>query len=257
MAWMPRNTQDPRTGAQRLFAVLDSFDLDDAPVLSASEIGRRAQLPVSTAHRLAEQCVAWGGLERAPAGGYQVGVKLWMLGLHSNRIPMLRQAAAPVLEQLHETTGHQVQIGVRDARTALCLRFLPNRDVVNERAWLGWNVPLHCTGVGLVLLAFADADVADTVLAGSLRTFTPSTVTAPEEIRERIAEVRRTGVARTNGEYMAGASSVAVPVRDRAGHVTAALSMIIPSDAAGEWDRYEELIVRAGERISADLRWVG
>ncbi|HWL01751.1 MAG TPA: IclR family transcriptional regulator [Microbacteriaceae bacterium] len=251
---MPRNADDARTGAERLFAVLDAFDLDDVLVLTATEIGRRAQLPVSTAHRLAEQCVAWGGLERAPGGGYQVGVKLWLLGLHSNRIPMVRQAAAPVLEQLHESTGHQVQIGVRDARTALCLRFLPNRDVEGERPWLGWNVPLHCTGAGLVLLAFADPEVADAVLAAPLRRFTPNTVTAPAEIRTRLARIRRTGLIRTRGEYMAGADSVAVPIRDQSGHVTAALSMIIPADAA-EPEQYDELVVRAGLAISADLGW--
>jgi len=256
MAGMPRNAQDRRTGAERLFAVLDAFDLDDMPVLGASEIARRAQLPVSTAHRLAEQCVAWGGLERAPGGGYQVGLKLWLLGMHSNRIPLVRQAAGPVLEELNESTGHQVQIGVRDARTALCLRFLPNRDVVGERAWLGWNVPLHCTGVGLVLLAFAGAEVAETVLAGNLRRFTPDTVITPEQIRPRLAEIRRRGIVRTSGEYMPGADSVAVPIRDQSGHVTAALSMIVPADANAP-GRYDELVVQAGAAISRDLGWVG
>lgn len=253
MAGMPRNAQDRRTGAERLFAVLDAFDLDDMPVLGASEIARRAQLPVSTAHRLAEQCVAWGGLERAPGGGYQVGVKLWLLGLHSNRIPLVRQAAAPALEQLHEATGLQAQIGVRDARTALCLRFLPNRDVVGERAWLGWNVPLHCTGVGLVLLAHAEPEVADALLGGALRRFTPRTMTDPDELRVRLAEVRRAGVARTGEEYMIGADSIAVPIRDQGGHVTAALSMIIPSDGAPR--SFEELVVQAGRAISAELGW--
>jgi len=256
MAFMPRSADDARTGAERLFAVLDAFDLDDVLVLSATEIARRAQLPVSTAHRLAEQCVAWGGLERAPGGGYQVGVKLWLLGLHSNRIPMVRQAAAPVLEQLHESTGHQVQIGVRDARTALCLRFLPSRDVEGERPWLGWNVPLHCTGAGLVLLAYAEPEVADAVLAAPLRRFTPQTVTAPQEIRARLARIRRTGVVRTSEEYMAAADSVAVPIRDQSGHVTASLSMIFPSGAPDP-GRYEALVVDAGATVSADLGWSG
>ena len=254
MGAMPRRADDQRSAAERLFAVLDAFDVDDAAVLTATELGMRVQLPVSTAHRLAEQCVAWGGLERAPGGGYQVGAKLWLLGLRSNRIPLLRRVAAPVLEQLHESTGHQVQIAVRDASTALCLRFLPNRDVVNERAWLGWNVPYHCTGVGLVLLAYADDEVVDAALAAPLRRFTAKTVTAPSAVRARLAQVRRAGFVRTREEYMAGANTIAVPIRDGAGHLMAALSMIIPS---GVFDdaQYDDALVRAGAAISAELGW--
>lgn len=250
MASMPRRAQDPRSTAERIFAVLDAFDIDDADVLSASELARRVQLPVSTAHRLAEQCVDWGGLERAPGGGYRVGPKLWHLGLRSNRIPQLRRCSAPVLEQLHESWGYQVQIAVRDARTALCLRFLPNRDVVSERAWLGWNVPLHCTGVGLVLLAHAEPEVVDAAIAGPLRRFTPSTVTDPTELRSRLAQVRREGIARTAQEYMAGADSVAVPIHDASGLVTAALSMIVPSDAA-RGTAPGDAVARAAAAISA------
>ncbi|OJX62108.1 MAG: hypothetical protein BGO95_00245 [Micrococcales bacterium 73-13] len=251
---MPRSADDPRTAAQRIFAVLDAFDIDGTLVLTATELAERVRLPVSTAHRLAEQCVAWGGLERAPGGGYQVGVKLWLLGLRSTRIPLLRRVAAPVLTQLHETSGHQVQLAVRDAATALCMRFLPNRDVVGERPWLGWNVPLHCTDVGLVLLAFAEAEIVDAALAAPLRRFTPSTVTAPAAIRARLAQIRRAGFVRTREEYMAGVNSVAVPIRDRLGRTIAALSMIIPSTVCDD-ARYDEAVIAAGAAVSAELGW--
>jgi len=246
---MPRGA-DPRTAAQRIFALFDAFDVDDADVLTATELAERVRLPVSTAHRLAEQCVAWGGLERAAGGGYQVGVKLWLLGLRSNRIPVLRKVAAPILQRLHESSGQQVQIAVRDAETALCLRFLPNRDVANERAWLGWNVPLHCTGVGLVLLAYAEPEVVDAALDVGLRRFTERTVTEPGEIRARLERIRETGLVRTRQEYQTGANSVAMPIRDGIGHVIAALSMIIPASIADD-AQYDEAVAAAVAEITA------
>ena len=252
---MARRTDDERSAAERLFAVLDAFNLDDADSLTATGIAARARLPLSTAHRLAEQCARWGGLERAPGGGYQVGQKLWQLGLHSNRIPALRRHAAPILEALNVQCGHPVQIAARDATTALCLRFLPNRDGTNERAWLGWNVPLHCTGEGLILLAFAPDEVVATVLATPLRRYTRQTVTSSAALHARLAEVRAAGFVVASGEYMAGVDSIAAPIRDASGRVISALSMTVPTEQAR--GRFDEPVVEAGAAVSAALGWRG
>lgn len=250
---MARRADDERSAAERLFAVLDAFNLDDADSLTATELAARARLPLSTAHRLAEQCAQWGGLERAPGGGYQVGQKLWQLGLHSNRIPALRRHAAPVLEALQQQCGHPVQIAARDAASALCLRFLPNRDGMNERAWLGWNVPLHCTGEGLVLLAFAPDEVVEAVLSAPLRRFTRRTVIAPPELRDRLAVIRASRIVVASGEYMPGLDSIAVPIRDASGRVISALSMSVPTELATP--SHEESVTQAGAAVSAALGW--
>jgi len=250
---MARRVDDERTVAERLFAVLDAFNLDDSESLTATELAARARLPLSTAHRLAEQCAQWGGLERAPGGGYQVGQKLWQLGLHSNRIPALRRHAAPILEALNQQCGHPVQIAARDASTALCLRFLPNRDGTNERAWLGWNVPLHCTAEGLVLLAFAPDEVVGAVLATPLRRYTRRTITSLAELRERLAAVRASGIAVARGEYMAGVDSIAAPIRDASGRVISALSMTVRTELAK--GGLEQAVVQAGAAVSGALGW--
>src|SRR6476661_9306372 len=63
----------------RALALLGTFDTEHS-VQSLSSMARRAGLPVATAHRLAGELVAWGGLEKAN-GEYRVGQRIWRLGL--------------------------------------------------------------------------------------------------------------------------------------------------------------------------------
>jgi DNA-binding IclR family transcriptional regulator len=91
---------------------------------------------------------------------------------------------------------------------------------------VGGELPLHATGVGRVLLAFAPEQVTDEVVSSGLPALTRHTVTDPVRLRAALAEVRRTGVAVTREEMTLGTCSVAAPVRGAGGEVIAALSIV-------------------------------
>jgi DNA-binding IclR family transcriptional regulator len=88
------------------------------------------------------------------------------------------------------------------------------------------ELPLHSTGVGRVLLAFASQRFVDAVLAEDLTSHTPHTITDPDRLRACLAGVRRTGYAVTSEEMTLGSCSVAAPIRDSQGEVLAALSLV-------------------------------
>ncbi len=76
---------------------------------------------------------------------------------------------------------------------------------------VGTRLPMHCTGVGKVLLAHAPPDVGDRALA-QLTRITPYTITRPDVLRAQLDRIRRDGVATTSEEMSLGACSLAVPV---------------------------------------------
>ena len=83
--------RDPRRSVtSRVLAVLAAFD-DSHPRLRLSEVARRSGLPVSTVSRLLAELVAGEALGRRPDGRYEVGRRLWQLGL-----------LAPVKQELRE-----------------------------------------------------------------------------------------------------------------------------------------------------------
>ncbi len=229
---MAGGAQDDRSVAERVFAIADAFERGDE--LTLSEVARRADLPVSTAHRLLAEWVAWGGLLRGDNGRYRVGMKLWRLGARQPTARKLREAACPYLDDLLEATGEHVHLAVRDGLGAVYLERLSGPGAVRVISDVGTRLPLHATGVGLVLLAYAPSGTLDEVLAQNPRKFLPNTLTSEKELRARLASIRTTGVSRAVEELTRGAFSVAAPVRDTAGDVVAAVSIIAHAERAAE-----------------------
>ncbi|MFI9583544.1 IclR family transcriptional regulator [Streptomyces sp. NPDC052236] len=243
----------PRSAADRLLDVLAAFDLRN-PALSLSEISRRAELPLATAHRLVGTLTRWGALERDESGSYHIGLRLWEVAALAPRGVALRQAAMPFLEDLYETTHENVHLAVRDGLEVVYIERISGRLAVRVRSEVGARWPLHATGVGLVLLAHGAAAVQEQVCAHPLTAFTPYTVTDPARLRRILAEVRRSGCAVSERQITEDALSVAAPVRGPRGDVVAAVSVVVH---AGD-DRTPALIpaVRVAARgISRALGW--
>jgi DNA-binding IclR family transcriptional regulator len=94
---------------------------------------------------------------------------------------------------------------------------------------VGSRLPMHCTGVGKVLLAFAPRQVQDRVLANLTR-ITPYTIVTASVLSDQLERVRREGVATTSEEMSLGGCSLAVPVvQSSDGAVVAAIGVVVPS----------------------------
>lgn len=230
---------DERSVAARLFAIIDAFSAPSAAAsLSLTAIAQRAGLPLSTAHRLVAEWVRWGGLARQEDGRYSLGMRLWEVGVQTPTARNLRTIALPYLEDLYEGTREHVHLAILDGLDALYVEKLSGHQAVRVISRVGGRLPLHATGVGLVLLAFAPQETIQSYLATPLKRFLPATVTSPEQLRRRIAAVRAQGVAFMSEEMTAGSSSIAAPIRDRTGQVVAAVGVVTrttPSpDAAQE-----------------------
>ncbi|MFI0959799.1 IclR family transcriptional regulator [Streptomyces sp. NPDC021080] len=211
----------------RLLSVLAAFD-HEHPALSLTDIGRRAGLSLTTAHRLVAALTGWGALERDANGLYHVGLRLWELAALAPRGLALRQTALPYLEDLYEATHENVQLAVRDGAEVVYTEWISGRSSVGVRIQVGARWPLHATGVGLALLAHAEPAVQDACCGGPLAAYTPYTITDPARLRRVLAEVRRTGVAVSSRQVTEDALSVAAPVRGADGSVVAAVSLVVP-----------------------------
>lgn len=215
----------------RIDRVLGSFDAD-SPTLTVSDVARRAQLPIGTAHRIVNDLVAVGYLERSAGKRVRVGVRLWELGSRGSRTLGLRQAALPFMEDLHSVVGHHTQLAVLDGFEALYVERLSARTGSTNIIRVAGRLPGHACSSGLVLLAHAPAEVQEEFLASPLPRYTAKTVTDPAVLRGRLADARRQGFVIAEGLIVPDATGVAVPVRDGRGIVVAALNIVAPSAEA-------------------------
>ncbi|MEV0388312.1 IclR family transcriptional regulator C-terminal domain-containing protein [Nonomuraea sp. NPDC050643] len=105
-AGMPGGGVHARTGGpaagrsvtSRVLSVLSAFS-GERRRMSLSDISRRTQMPLTTAHRLVSELVSWGALERDRDGRYQIGLHLWEVAALAPRGLGLLAYAPPEVQE--------------------------------------------------------------------------------------------------------------------------------------------------------------
>lgn len=212
-----------RSVTSRSLAVLDAFDASHRR-LSLSEIARRSKLPLATAHRLIGELEAWGALVRSPDGAYEIGGRIWQLGLLAPVHTELREVALPYMQDLFHVTKDNVQLAIRDGMRSLYVERIAGQRSYPILGKTGARLPLHTTAVGKVLLAFSSRDVVEAALT-SLTSETKRSITDRATLITQLKKVVHDGYATTEDEMTVGASSIAVPILDWNSKVIAALGI--------------------------------
>ncbi|TDU01678.1 IclR family transcriptional regulator [Streptomyces sp. 846.5] len=200
----------------------------------ASESG----LPKTTAHRLLEQLVELGAVERCGVG-YRMGPRMFQLGQGWTPHAGLWPAARGPLRRLAGATGVTVGINVLRHGETLVLDWLPGEaDVpgpLQHRVTWPWF-----TAAGKVMVAQADPRLPLDPLPGSWR--------------REAAAIRDGGAAYDREELVAGVCCVAVPLYGAGSAPVAALCAAV--DPSYRLDRLCDVVQRTGRAISARLRSV-
>lgn len=230
-----RDTADaggtPKSVTVRLFRVLEAFSAGRTS-LTLSQISRHSGLALTTTHRLVGELAHWGALERDERGRYRIGLRLYELAALAPRGTLLREVAMPYLGDLYETTHQNVQLAVLDGLDVVYVERISGRDAVPVSSRVGGRLPLHATGVGLVLLAHAGSELQETVLDTPLKRYTDRTISTAHRLRRELAEVRRNGYVISDRQIELTTLSVAAPVYDADDTVTASLSVVVPSEGS-------------------------
>lgn len=250
---MPRTSEPGRSVSSRLLDVLFAFEPDESE-LTLAQITRKTGLPHSTARRLVLELVTAGVVVERPDRRYAVGLRLWQLGTLAPLPEPLRKTAQPFLEDLYSALRQHVQLAVLEGEHAVIVERLSARGALPLVSQVGGRLPLHCSGVGKVLLSHAGAGLVEETLARDLRPYTRTTVTDPNKLRRELAECRRTGSAIVGGELTVGADSIATRVVDGDGSVVAALSVVVRSGSVLPRTVLPSLVT-SGLGLSRALGW--
>ena len=211
--------------------ILECLAEDDQPSYTLTELSRRLHLHVSTVHRLMVNLVRQGFVELDPAsGGYQLGFQVLRMGLRVLDGLDYRRVAHPLLRELNQKTQETVHLAILQGDQAISIEKFGSPQPVGLDARLGGQMPLHCTGVGKVLLAYQSEEML-TKLAKSpgLQRFTLRTVTTLPQLKKELERIRERGYAVDNEEAVDGLRCAAAPVFDHTGRAVAAFSVAGPA----------------------------
>lgn len=222
-----------------------------------SELSRRTGIPKPTALRLLAALTAAGLVARVPGssgGGYRLGARVLYLAGRVNHGDSLVIHARPILQRLRDATGETVGIYRREGQQVVCVECLVSEHAVRLHMQPGAVGPLHAGASARLLLAHADPDEVEAVLAGPLEPFTENTLVDPDVLRGELERIRREGYSVSFGELVPHTAAVSVPVRDRTGRVAAALSAAGPDVRIREHlTGIRDVLLAAGRELSRQL----
>ncbi|MFF1715651.1 IclR family transcriptional regulator C-terminal domain-containing protein [Streptomyces sp. NPDC058268] len=134
--------------------------------------------------------------------------------------------AEPHLRQLTGRVHQSASVTVLDGTDILYVARAATVRVMSVHITLGTRFPAYPTAMGRVLLSgLPEADRARLLKAAPPRSLTRRTVTDPAELHRVLERAAADGYATADEELEEGLRSVAVPVKDAAGRVVAALNV--------------------------------
>lgn len=228
--------------------------------LPASEIAKLSALPVSTVHRFLVNLEAGGFLAKDELNNYHLGVACVSLGQAAREQLDVRKVSFAHLEQLNRSTRETVHLTVRHKLTAVYIEKMESPEPLRIHSRIGASVPLYCTAVGKVMLAYLDPEERERVVNElELRRFTENTVGSIQELQAQLARIRKDGFACDMEEHEPHIRCIAAPIMDHNGAVNASLSVTGPAVRMST-NRLREiapLVREAGIKISQELGFMG
>ena len=241
---------------RKVMQVLDCFSTNTRS-LTLMEISRRAGFPKSTCHRLLSSMRDVGLLDQdRERESYRLGLRLFEYGNTVLSNLELHREALPTLDALRRLSGQTVHLAVFDGLRAIVIH---SADVSQTAPTHVESSPAHCTSVGKAILAFQTEEVFRRIVAMGLARYTDATLTDPVVLSAQLAEIRDRGYAVDEGEHQPGLRCIGAPIRDRNGHVFAAVSISGPSWEIGpeKTDGMSKIVMHHAGVISQRLGYPG
>ena len=219
----------------KAFSLLNYFTTDH-PDWGVRELAKELGANQSTTYRIMATLESLGVLKKDPVTDrYSLGLKLFELG---HRVPIqeaLISRIHPVLSSVAEEITETVHLGILREEKVFMIDKVESKNGLKLNSQIGTYSPVHCTGLGKVLLAFQPALGQNEFLRNTQFTpFTNKTITDLKEFEKALKAIRVKGYAIDREEKELGLICVAVPVFNTNNELIAALS------AAGPANRFRE-----------------
>jgi DNA-binding IclR family transcriptional regulator len=162
----------------------------------------------------------------------------------------------PHLQELNHRTRETVHLTVRIGLSAVYVEKLDSPEPLRIHSRIGAMVPLYCSAVGKVLLAYLpEAEQAKLFDQLEIKRFTANTVGNLQELQTELRKVRKTGYACDLEEHEIHIRCIAAPIWDHGGNVNASLSITGPAFrmSLARLRQLAPLMQEVGLKISREL----
>jgi len=245
-------------GLARGLAMLAAFTAEK-PQLSLADLARAVGLTRSSAFRIAYTLAELGYLVRDTATkSYRLGPRVLNLGFAFLASMEIVEIAHPHLEALRDRTQCSAHLAVLDGTEIVYVARHPDQKALTSRIQVGSRLPAHATSMGRAMLSqLSPEDVRARFADMPLNAFSQVTATTIEALVDQLARDRAQGCVLSRSNFERGIASVAAPIFDAGGAVTAAINITTPESTLSGDDletRIRDAVIQAAATIS---EWLG
>ncbi|MHB1162702.1 MAG: IclR family transcriptional regulator [Chloroflexota bacterium] len=227
--------------------------------VSLADLAAELGMPKSSVHRLLQILLRRGYISKDEAShAYALGLRIFALhnlpAQHRRLVSLTRSH----LRRLAGRLGLSVNLAVLDPER---LGYWVHSETPTSSAakvTTGDRAPLHCAGLGKMLLAGLDRERRRAVLDRLvLQAKTPKTITDRGELEAELDRIADRGHAIDDEENTLGIRCVAAPIRSAEGLVVAAISLtaLAPVMSPDRIEDYAAEIMAAARELSVQLGW--
>lgn len=249
----------PSSHVQSIARAIQLIDLlaKEGQELSLTEIAKAMGWPKSTVHGLLSTLRDYNYVEQSPINGrYRLGIRLFELGNSVARSWDIRAVALPVMQRLNRKLGEMVHLATEDRGEVLYIEKLDSHQAFRIVSETGVRLPMHCSGLGKVLLAYKARNEVKWILTRQgMRRMTRNTITDPQVLEKELAVIRQQGYGVDDREIMDSLRCVAAPIFGEEGRAKYAISVSGMADSmcGQHLEEVTAMVKEAAETISYQM----
>lgn len=173
---------------------------------------------------------------------YQLGLQFLDLAHQAKRRYQILDVVEEEVDRLAEESGEMALFTVEENAQGICLYKAEGANAVQTEVYVGYRNELYHTAVGKAILAFLPEERRRAIVEQkALKPLTENTITDKQQLLDEIESIRERGLAYNHGETIPGLVGIGAPVKDQAGSVLGAISVIGPASRMDERRLEQEL----------------
>ncbi|RXT08956.1 IclR family transcriptional regulator [Ammoniphilus sp. CFH 90114] len=229
--------------------------LNSSKEFGVTEISKKLNMSKGAVHKLLITLESEGFIRQNPKNKqYSLGYTLLELGNRVLKNHDMVDFSKPYLRQLADSTKELVCLCILDGKDAIYIDKVDSPHPVRFNVDIYRRFPLYSTSAARSILAFQSEELIEEVLSQEMKTFTPYSVKAADEMKQRLNNIRQNGYEFSSNMRNVGVTGIAAPIRDANEEVFAALSIIGPSERMEEnIQKWINFVMDTAQTISNDL----
>lgn len=255
-------SQKKATGAN--LSVIKAFNLIEVMAyqpgpMRLQDIARSVGAPSSSVLRLLSSLMSMGYVNQSKDSRYSLSLKFSLIGRLVSAQTDLHGIIHPHLIELEQLCQESACMAIEQDMRVLYADVIHGPDnLLKTTQYIGKTAPMHCTGVGKLLMTnYSAANIDRYIEVRGLQPFTEHTIKTKEALLDELDRIRSQGFALDDEECELGARCIAAPIYDYTKQVVACISVSGPvSRMSHERLRnIQPIILRFSRQLSETLSY--